>query len=82
LTVRFCYGEVLFRQKHFASAVPEFQRVLQGQPLDEWASLCLFHSIWKSGREKEALKEVGRFFDEGGESMEYRRLFKDIKKHL
>ena len=79
---RFFYASVLFRSGLFAEAVPHLEAVLGQEPTHEWASVCLFHSLWKTRRRKEAVAEIRRFFDAGGESMEYRRLLKDIQRAL
>lgn len=78
LEVRFAAASVLFRLDRYAEAVPHFERVLADDPTHEWASLGLFHSFWKTDRPKEALRELRRFADAGGESMEYRRLQRDV----
>ena len=82
MAVRFSYAAVLFQMKRFAEVVPHFARVLEDQPLNEWASLGLFYSLWKIERRDDAAKEVRRFRGAGGDSMEYRRLAKDISKFL
>jgi hypothetical protein len=54
--------------------------MLGASPLHEWASLGFFHSLWKTGRQQDAVNEIRRFYAAGGESMEYRRMFKDMEK--
>lgn len=73
-------ASALFRAKNYAEAVPIFGLFLKAQPLHEWASLGLFHSLWKLDRKEEAIAEIRRFRDAGGDSLEYRRLFKDLEK--
>lgn len=80
LNVRFLLASALFKLRHFAEAVPHLQWMVGVKPLNEWASLGLFHSLWGVGQYDEAATEVKRFFGAGGESMEYRRLVKDMKK--
>jgi len=82
INVRFLYASVLFSLKKFSDAVSHFELVLESRPLHELSSLGLFHSLWKIGHREDAIKEASRFFDEGGESMEYRRLVRDIKRYL
>jgi hypothetical protein len=62
--------------------VPHFARVLEDQPVNERASLGLFHSLWKTEKKDDAVREVRRFRAAGGESMEYRRLARDINRFL
>ena len=81
-TVRFSYAACLFRLRCFAEVIPHFTRILEVQPTNEWASLGLFHSLWQIDRKREAAKEFKRFRAAGGESMEYRRLIKDLRKFL
>jgi hypothetical protein len=76
--MQFACGRALFRLKRHAEAVPHFERVVRSRPRDQWASLCLFHSLFKSERWEDAANEVMRFGTAGGESMEYRRLARDI----
>jgi tetratricopeptide (TPR) repeat protein len=82
MAVRFSYAAVLFQLRRFADVIPHFARVLEDQPVNERASLGLFHSLWKTENKAEAVKEVRRFRAAGGESMEYRRLARDISKVL
>ncbi|HEX4498123.1 MAG TPA: bacterial transcriptional activator domain-containing protein [Thermoanaerobaculia bacterium] len=72
------FAGVLFRLKRYAEAAPYFERILEDLPANEWASLGLFHSLWKTGRQYDAIDEIRRFRDSGGDSMEYRRFFKDL----
>ncbi|MBY0523204.1 MAG: hypothetical protein K2R98_07385 [Gemmataceae bacterium] len=44
-----------------AEAIPLFQRTTALVPKSELASLGLFHSLWETGHEAEALKELKRF---------------------
>jgi predicted Zn-dependent protease len=76
--VRFFYAAGLFKLNRYEDAVPELKVVLEAEPVHEWASLSLFHSLWQTGRREEAMKELKRFHRAGGESMEYRRLVKEI----
>jgi len=76
--VRFFYAAGLFKLSRYEDAVPELKIVLEAEPLHEWASLSLFHSFWQTGQREEAMKELSRFNRAGGESMEYRRLVKEI----
>jgi protein O-GlcNAc transferase len=78
LEVRFAAASVLLRLDRYTEAIPHFERVVAACPMHEWASLGLFHSLWKLDRHKDALREIKRFADAGGESMEYRRLERDI----
>ncbi|MFL6193800.1 MAG: tetratricopeptide repeat protein [Thermoanaerobaculia bacterium] len=80
LEVRFAAASVLFRLDRYAEAIPHFEKLLPTQPTNEWVSLGLFHSFLKSARKREALEELRRFDQAGGESMEYRRLQKDINR--
>jgi tetratricopeptide (TPR) repeat protein len=82
MAVRFSYAAVLFQLRRFADVVPHFARVLEDQPVNERASLGLFHSLWKIEKKDDAVREVRRFRAAGGESMEYRRLARDISKFL
>ena len=75
---QFLYAAALLLSDRYAEAVAPFERVLQIEPRNERASLGLFHSLWKMERCHEALMEARRFFRDGGESMEYRRLFKGM----
>lgn len=81
IDARFTYASVLFQLSRYAEAAPHFKWILEGSPIHEWSSLGLFHSLWKSGREGEAIEEIKRFRSAGGDSMEYRRFFKDLKKY-
>jgi predicted Zn-dependent protease len=81
LGVQFAYATELFLLNRYAEAVSPFERVLRINPVHEWASLGLFHSLFKTDRWGDAVAEVRRFRDAGGESMEYRRLAKDISRH-
>ena len=76
------YAAALYRLERYADAAPQFESLVQYQPTNEWASLGLFHSLWKIDRCSEAVEEIRRFRDAGGDSMEYRRLFKDLKKEF
>jgi tetratricopeptide (TPR) repeat protein len=78
IELRFFYASGLFKLNRYEEALPQFEVVLDVEPLHEWASLGLFHSLWQVGRTKEAMKELKRFHQAGGESMEYRRLVKEI----
>jgi predicted Zn-dependent protease len=78
IEVRFFYAAGLFKLERYADAVPQLEVVLDAEPLHQWASLSLFHSLWQIGRREEAIKELNRFHRAGGESMEYRRLVKEI----
>jgi predicted Zn-dependent protease len=76
------YAAALYRLKRYADAAPQFESLVHDQPTNEWASLGLFHSLWKIDRWPEAVEEIRRFRDAGGDSMEYRRLFKDLEKEF
>jgi hypothetical protein len=82
MTIRFSYAAVLFRLRRFSEVAPQFATILEVQAVNEWASLGLFHSLWQIDRKREAAKEFRRFRVAGGESMEYRRLIKDIRRFL
>jgi Flp pilus assembly protein TadD len=82
LRVLFSYAAVLFRLRRFAEAAPRFARILEDQPVNHRASLGLFHSLWQIDRKSDAAKEFRRFREAGGESMEYRRLIKDLQRYL
>ncbi|HEV7505184.1 MAG TPA: hypothetical protein VGS07_09750 [Thermoanaerobaculia bacterium] len=82
MDVRFSYAAVLLQLRRFADVISHFTRVLEDQPVNERASLGLFHSLWKIEKRDDAIKEVRRFRAAGGESMEYRRLARDISKFL
>jgi predicted Zn-dependent protease len=81
LDVRLTFAGLLFRLKRYAEAAPHFASILEYLPMHEWASLGLFHSLWKIDRRREAIEEIQRFRDAGGDSMEYRRFFKDLEKY-
>ena len=80
LDLRIVYAGLLFALKRYCESMDHFRVILKVRPRAEPASLGLFHALWKTGQRREAVEEVRRFFDGGGESMEYRRLLKDIAK--
>jgi predicted Zn-dependent protease len=80
MDVRLTCAAVLFRLKRYTDAALHFERILKDRPVYEWASLGLFHSLWKADKKHEAIEEIRRFRDAGGDSMEYRRFFKDLEK--
>jgi predicted Zn-dependent protease len=79
LDVRIVYGGILFHCERFEEAAVHFQRILESRPTAEPASLGLFHSLWHTERGLDAIEEMRRFFAAGGESLEYRRLLRDIR---
>jgi tetratricopeptide (TPR) repeat protein len=76
--LRFLYAALLFELDRYAEALPHFESVIEIQPLNEWASLGVVHCRWKAGLIREAMSELKRFHRAGGESMEHRRLVKEI----
>lgn len=80
IRVRFLYAATLLKLDRYADAIPHFEAVLLVEPVNEKASLGLFHSLLKMDQWPEARREARRFRSSGGESMEYRRLFRDIIK--
>lgn len=76
--LRFLYAGLLFELDRYAEALPHFEAVIEIQPLHEWASLGVVHCHWKAGLIREAMGELKRFHRAGGESMEHRRLVKEI----
>jgi hypothetical protein len=80
--ILFSCAAVLFRLRRFSEAAPLFARILEDQPVNHRASLGLFHSLWQIDRKSDAAKEFRRFRGAGGESMEYRRLIRDLRKFL
>src|SRR3954452_21361194 len=57
VAMQFACGRALFRLKRYAEAVPLFERVVRSRP-HQWASLCLFHSLFKSERWEDAANKV------------------------
>lgn len=78
LDLRIVYAGLLFSLKRHRQSIEHFQAILKTKPRAEAASLGLFHALWKTGHQPEAVEEIRRFLSVGGESMEYRRLLKDI----
>jgi tetratricopeptide (TPR) repeat protein len=55
-------GHILFSALNKAEeAIPCFQSAVRLAPRSELASLGLFHSLWKTGREDEAFEEMKRY---------------------
>lgn len=71
-------GVILFKTKRTAEAVACFSDPVSKRPGSESASLGLLHALWEDGKINEALAEMRRFRAEH-ESMEYRRLLRDLK---
>jgi Flp pilus assembly protein TadD len=78
MKVQFAAGSLLFRMGRFAEAIPHFEPCVVAEPTNEYASVCLFVSFFKCSRIPEAREELRRFDAAGGESMEYRRLQRDL----
>jgi len=76
--LHFLYAGFLFELDRYAEALPHFEAVIEVQPVNEWASLGVVHCRWKAGLIREAMGELKRFHRAGGESMEHRRLVKEI----
>jgi tetratricopeptide (TPR) repeat protein len=76
--LHFLYAASLFELDRYEEALPHFEAVLNVEPLHEWASLGLVHCRWRAGLIKEAMSELKRFHQAGGESMEHRRFVKEI----
>jgi len=57
----FYLGDIYDDLEHYQKAVDMFQKVVTIKPNYPLASIMLFHVLWDSGKEKEALKEISRF---------------------
>lgn len=73
----FLYGASLFSLDRSEEAADTFRKVLATCPKNEYASLGLFHSLWKLGAPREAFQEMRRFMTIV-DSEEYERLLADI----
>lgn len=71
-------GIIFVRGGRAEEAIACFKDLASKQPGSESASLGLFHALWKAGKADEALAEMRRYRAEH-ESMEYRRLLRDLK---
>ncbi len=71
-------GTILLRTGRFDQAVDCFAELISESPGSESASLGLFHALWELGKTDEAFAEMRRY-RATHESMEYRRLLRDLK---
>lgn len=72
-------GGLLLDMNDDSRAVEVFEPLVRRYPRSESVSLGLFHSLWASGRTAEAIAELERFLSVA-ESMDYRRIRKDLEK--
>ena len=70
-------ASIYFENGDMGQAADHFRAAAKLNPLSEKASLGLFHSLWSSGLETEAVAEMRRFLS-SSESPEYLRLLQDL----
>ena len=68
-------GHLYWIQDNLSDASSNFRTATELDPLLELASLCLYHTLWSSGRQEEALVEMKRFL-QVSQSEEYDRILK------
>lgn len=74
-------GNVCWKLGELDEAVVSFRRAVELRPALEAASLGLFHSLWESGRQEEAVEEIKRF-QSISDSEDYRRIVRQINEEV
>jgi tetratricopeptide (TPR) repeat protein len=72
-------GSVYYDMGNWDEAVSVFKRAVELSPALEGVSKGLFHSLWKLGKQVEALEEVKRF-QTISDSEDYREIVKEINE--
>jgi Flp pilus assembly protein TadD len=57
-SVREALGRALFRSRHFAEAVPEFEAVVERYPVNDFAHFCLGRALTLSGERDRARRHL------------------------
>jgi hypothetical protein len=75
-----------FQRNEYDLAAQEFAKVIRRKPMDDDASLGLFHSLWSNGKVDAAFEEMKRYFRETGldnqsiTAADYRSIIEEINK--
>jgi len=72
-------GGLYLEQGNYAEALKLFTSLTGQHPASEKSSLGLFLSLWHLGRSDDAVAEMRRYL-KGYDSMEYRRLRRDLEE--
>lgn len=73
-------GGIYFSQDDWPNAVAAFLHATSLAPRSELSSVSLFNSLLRLGRESEASAEASRFLREVPDSLEYRRLQRELSE--
>jgi len=75
-------GFVKYAQGQHDAAESLFVRATALDPSRELWSVGLFHSLWKLNRSDEAFDEIRRFLRAYPDTLEYRRLIREMRKEF